>query len=167
MTFCYETIYILLPDLDDEALEAAKGRVTEAITGAGGRVYRRESWGRKRLAYTVAKQQRGYYQLVQYVGDGKVVADLERLFRLDDAFIKFLTVKLRKDPATVTDESAEEVAREPEPAPDRGPRGRGRGGRREREESESGGRPEPAAKAEPGAPDKARAEAAPAPTAAE
>jgi small subunit ribosomal protein S6 len=138
MPFCYETIYILLPDLDDAAVEAAKGRVAETVTAAGGRVYRRESWGRKRLAYTVAKQQRGNYQLVQYVGGAQVVADLERLFRLDEAFIKFLTVKLRKDPATVTDEGAEEVTREVEPAPDRAPRGRGRGrGRDEDAESDA------------------------------
>lgn len=135
MPFCYETIYILLPDLDDAAVEAAKGRVTETIAAAGGRVYRRENWGRKRLAYTVAKQQRGNYQLVQYVAGAQAVADLERLFRLDEAFIKFLTVKLRKNPATVTYEGAEEVAREVEPAPDRGSRGRGRG--RGRDESDS------------------------------
>jgi len=184
MTFCYETIYILLPDLDDEAVEAAKGRVIEIVTATGGRVFRRESWGRKRLAYTVAKQQRGNYQLIQYVGDGKTVADLERLFRLDDAFIKFLTIKLRRDPATVTDESAEEVTRETEPAPDRdrgdrdrdrdrgdrdrdrdrGPRGRGRdggggGGRREPEEAGSGARTEATA---PAGSDATPAPAAPA-----
>jgi len=155
MTFCYETIYILLPDLDDEAVEAAKGRVTEAVTGAGGRIFRRESWGRKRLAYTVAKQQRGNYQLIQYVGDGKTVGDLERLMRLDDAFIKYLTVKLRKDPATVTEETAEEVTREPEPPAgdrgDRGPRGPRRERPREREEAESRAKAEPAAKTESGA----------------
>lgn len=162
MPFCYETIYILMPDLDDEAVDAAKGRVNDAVTAGGGRIYRRESWGRKRLAYTVAKQQRGNYQLIQYIGDGALVTELERMFRLDDAFIKFLTIKLRRDPATVGDEAAEEVAREAEVASDRdrdrdrdrGPRG-GRGGRgggrgREREESESG------------APDRADAEAAPA-----
>jgi len=137
MPFCYETIYILLPDLDDEAVEAAKGRVTETVAAAGGRVYRRESWGRKRLAYTVAKQQRGNYQLVQYVGEPQVVADLERLFRLDEAFIKFLTIKLRKDPATVTGDGTEEVTREVEPAPDRGPRGRGRGRGRDDEDAEA------------------------------
>jgi len=129
MTLCYETIFILHPDLDDEAVEGAKARVGETIQGAGGRVYRRESWGRKRLAYTVAKQSRGNYQLVQYVADGQAVADLERLFRLDDAFLKFLTVKLRKDPATVGDEAAEEVTRETEPSSERPPRGRGGRGR--------------------------------------
>jgi small subunit ribosomal protein S6 len=173
MPFCYETIYILMPDLDDEAVEAAKGRVNDAVTAAGGRIYRRESWGRKRLAYTVAKQQRGNYQLIQYIGDGALVAGLERMFRLDDAFIKFLTIKLRRDPATVGDEATEEAAREAEAAAardrdrDRGPRG-GRGGRggggrgREREEREPAAKAEPAAGAESGAPDKAGAEAAPA-----
>jgi len=108
---CYETIYILHPDLSEEAVEAAKTKVEEIITGAGGRVYRRENWGKKRLAYTVAKQQRGIYQLLQYISDGKSNAELERAFRLDEAFIKFLTVKLRQDPATAEAKAQEDQAR--------------------------------------------------------
>jgi small subunit ribosomal protein S6 len=124
---CYETIYILHPDLADEAVEAAKAKVEETIGGTGGRVYRRESWGKKRLAYTVAKQQRGFYQLIQYIGDGKANAELERLFRLDEAFIKYLTVKLRQDPATAEAKAQEAEARGEE----RSGRGDDRSGRGE------------------------------------
>jgi len=122
---CYETIYILHPDLSDEAVEAAKTKVEEIITGSGGRVYRRENWGKKRLAYTVAKQQRGIYQLLQYIGDAKALAELERLFRLDESFIKFLTVKLRQDPATAEAQAQEAQARSEE----RAARGEDRSGR--------------------------------------
>jgi small subunit ribosomal protein S6 len=127
MQHCYETIFILHPDLSDEDVDAAKGRVEEAIAGTGGRIYRRENWGKKRLAYTVAKQQRGIYQLCRYIGSGQTVADLERMFRLDEAFIKFLTVRLKQDPATAEAQAEEADARAAEEKPARGddkPRGR-------------------------------------------
>ena len=121
---CYETIFILHPDLSDEDVDAAKTRVADIITATGGRIYRRENWGKKRLAYTVLKQQRGIYQLMQYIGTGQTIADLERMFRLDEAFIKFLTVRLRQDPATVPAQMVETGGRaEERPSrDDRGPR---------------------------------------------
>jgi small subunit ribosomal protein S6 len=121
---CYETIFILHPDLSDEDVDAAKTRVADIITATGGRIYRRENWGKKRLAYTVLKQQRGIYQLMQYIGTGQTIADLERMFRLDEAFIKFLTVRLKQDPATVPAQMVETGGRaEERPSrDDRGPR---------------------------------------------
>jgi len=151
---CYETIFILHPDLTDEDVDAAKTRVQEAITATGGRIYRREHWGKKRLAYTVAKQQRGIYLLIQYIGTAQTIADLERMFRLDEAFIKFLTIRLKQDPATVPAEVVETQGRaeeRPSRGDDRPPRGDDRGprgderGPRGRRGADSDDREEPAA----------------------
>lgn len=133
---CYETIFILHPDLSEEDMEAAKARVEEAITATDGRIYRRENWGKKRLAYTVAKQQRGIYQLARYIGSGQTVADLERMFRLDEAFIKFLTVRLKQDPATA-EAQAEEAAARAEEKPSRSEDKPGRGRRAPAQEGET------------------------------
>jgi small subunit ribosomal protein S6 len=108
---CYETIYIMHPDLGDDAVEAAKAKVDETLGAAGGRIYHRENWGKKRLAYTVAKQQRGIYQLIQFIGSGQNVADLERLFRLDEAYIKHLIVRRKEDPADAEAKAEEDAAK--------------------------------------------------------
>jgi small subunit ribosomal protein S6 len=108
---CYETIYIMHPDLGDDGVEAAKAKVDETLGAAGGRIYHRENWGKKRLAYTVAKQQRGIYQLIQFIGSGQTVADLERLFRLDEAYIKHLIVRRKEDPATAEAKAEEDAAK--------------------------------------------------------
>lgn len=101
---CYETIYILHPDLGEEAVATARGKVTDLIDKGNGRLYRRENWGKKRLAYNIAKQNKGNYQLIRYVGDAGIMSAMERLFRLDEAFLKFLTIKLDIDPESVKDE---------------------------------------------------------------
>lgn len=110
---CYETIYILHPDLGEEAEQAAKERVAGIIADAGGRVYHKENWGKKRLAYEIAKQSKGVYQLVRYIGNAAAVAELERQFRLDESFLKFLTIRLKTDPATIGETVTEGGAPQP------------------------------------------------------
>jgi small subunit ribosomal protein S6 len=153
---CYETIYILHPDLGDEAVDAAKTRVDEIMAATGARIYRRENWGRKRLAYTVAKQQKGNYQLIQYIGSGQTVADLERMFRLDDAFIKYLTVRLKQDPATAEAQAKEAEAKAEARADERTERGRS-DDRPDRGRGRGRGRPEAGGPAESGSPAEAPA----------
>ncbi|MBI5138103.1 MAG: 30S ribosomal protein S6 [Nitrospirae bacterium] len=111
---CYETIYILHPDLGEEAEQAAKERVAGVVAAAGGRVYHKENWGKKRLAYDVRKQNKGVYQLVRFIGNAAAVAELERQFRLDESFLKFLTIRLKADPATIGDSVTESGAPQPQ-----------------------------------------------------
>jgi len=96
---CYETLYIIHPEAG-EGGDTAKGEVEKRITDNGGRIYYRENWGNKRLAYDIAKQSKGNYQLVRYVATPEVLSEMERLFRLDEAYLKFLTIRLKEDPAT-------------------------------------------------------------------
>jgi small subunit ribosomal protein S6 len=93
----YETIYILRSDVDADAAERVQARVVEVIDRAKGKLVKVEGWGRRRLAYPVAKQRRGVYVYVKYVGMGGLVAELERNLKLQDVVLKFQTVKLRDD----------------------------------------------------------------------
>lgn len=148
---CYETIYILHPDLGDEAVDAAKARVEDALTATGGRIYQRENWGKKRLAYPIAKQQRGFYQLIRFIGDGRGVADIERLFRLDEAFIKHLIVRLKQDPATAEAQAEEAAAKAAERAAEKASEKGDKPARakaRPKPEGKAGAAPEPAEKTE-------------------
>ncbi len=112
---CYETIYILDAELGEEAEQAAKDRVAELIDQAGGRIYYKENWGKKRLAYEIRKHTKGVYQLIRFISSPEGIATLERNFRLDEAYLKFLTIRLSDDPETVgeqveTPEEGEAVA---------------------------------------------------------
>jgi len=104
---CYETIFIMHPDLDEAAEQAAKDAVKAIIDEVEGRIYQVENWGKKRLAYKIRKQSKGIYQLIRFIGNAESVAKMERLFRLDEAYLKFLTLRLKDDPATAGTEVAE------------------------------------------------------------
>jgi len=88
----YETIYILRPDIDAESAEKVGARVSEVVSKENGKLTQVELWGRRRLAYDIAKHKRGVYVFVKYLGDGKVVAEIERNLRLADGVLKYQTV---------------------------------------------------------------------------
>jgi len=88
----YETIYILRPDVDADTADKVQGRVAEVIDREKGKLLKVEAWGRRRLAYPVAKQKKGVYLYVKYVGKGGLVQEVERNLKLQDAVLKFQTV---------------------------------------------------------------------------
>jgi len=92
----YETIYVLRPDAGRETSESIGTRVLDVISKQHGSLTRVENWGYRKLAYPVRKHGRGVYVYLKYVGDGQLVSELERNLRLQDAVLKFQTVKIGK-----------------------------------------------------------------------
>lgn len=90
----YETIYVLRPDAGRETSESISTRVLDVISKQHGSLTRVENWGYRKLAYPVRKHGRGVYVYLKYVGDGVLVSELERNLRLQDAVLKFQTVKI-------------------------------------------------------------------------
>ena len=95
----YETIYILRPDIDAEAAEKLGQRVQEVVAKEQGQLTKVELWGRRRLAYDIAKQKRGVYVYLKYLGGGRVVSEVERSLRLSDGVLKYQTVLVGNDVA--------------------------------------------------------------------
>ncbi len=91
----YETIYIMRPDIDAESAEKVGTRLSEVVDREKGKLTKVEFWGRRRLAYDIAKHRRGIYVYLKYLGDGKVVSEVERNLRLADGVLKYQTVLLR------------------------------------------------------------------------
>ncbi|WP_437525193.1 30S ribosomal protein S6 [Sorangium sp. So ce726] len=93
----YETIYILRPDIDADGAERIGSRLAEVVGRESGRLTKVETWGRRRLAYDIAKHRRGVYVYLKYLGGGKVVSEIERNLRLSDGVLKYQTVLVRND----------------------------------------------------------------------
>jgi small subunit ribosomal protein S6 len=93
----YETIYVLRQDVDPDSADKVAGRVADVVSRENGKLVKVETWGRRKLAYTVAKQRRGIYYYLKYLGGGAVVTELERNLRMLDTVLKFQTVQLRDD----------------------------------------------------------------------
>lgn len=100
----YETIYILRSDVDADSAEKVQNRVSEVVGRENGKLVKVEAWGRRKLAYPVAKQKKGVYVYVKYVGKGGLVQELERNLKLADSVMKFQTILVRDsvDESTLT-----------------------------------------------------------------
>jgi small subunit ribosomal protein S6 len=104
----YEVVAIVKSDLPDEDITAIIDRSQTIITDRKGVIAKLDKWGKRRLAYEINKHKDGFYFLIDFAGDGPIVAEIERNFKIDDRILKFMTVK--KEGAVTREGMDEEVA---------------------------------------------------------
>lgn len=111
----YETTYITRPDVSDDNQKTFLDKVKGIIAAHGGQVVAVEDWGRRRLAYPIQKETRGYYTYIMYTGNNSLVAELERNLRINESVMRFLSVKLGDDfdPAKIKRKPTPNVAATP------------------------------------------------------
>jgi len=93
----YETIAILDPDLSEERRTPVFERLTKLIPDQNGFLVKLDEWGIRRLAYDIKNKPRGYYICLDLCGNGALVNEMERFFRIDDRVLKYMTVVQDKD----------------------------------------------------------------------
>ncbi len=90
----YETTFILRPNLGEDQFTEIIDRTSAIITDDGGTIINTDRWGIKRLAYEIKKEVQGYYVNLNYAAPGNTVDEVERIFRIDDRLLRYLTIKL-------------------------------------------------------------------------
>jgi small subunit ribosomal protein S6 len=88
----YEFTFVVQPEISDDGIQAISQRFEGILAGHASEKLFYEDWGRRRLAYEIRNFQKGHYQVLHFLSDGKVVPELERSARLDDSILRFLTV---------------------------------------------------------------------------
>jgi len=89
----YETIYIIRPGASEDDITAIIDRTNGVIEKFNGKIDTLDRWGIKKLAYTINKDTQGYYVFSEYAGMPEAVNEIERLFRIDDKILRYMTVK--------------------------------------------------------------------------
>ncbi|MDD4261784.1 30S ribosomal protein S6 [Syntrophaceticus schinkii] len=89
----YETLFVLKPDLDEDATTAAIERLTELIQKNKGTVEQINRWGKKRLAYEIEDYREGYYTLVYFQGEPETAKELDRVMRISDFLLRHTIVR--------------------------------------------------------------------------
>ncbi|GAB6144265.1 30S ribosomal protein S6 [Desulfocicer niacini] len=115
----YETIFIADPDLQEDARKNLFDKFTNLLAQENGILVDFDDWGNRKLAYEIKKKARGHYVCMTYGGNGALVTELERNFRLDDKIMKFMTVLLEKNvnPSDLEQEIAAAAESEEEAKP--------------------------------------------------
>jgi small subunit ribosomal protein S6 len=88
----YECVYILDPSLEELAVKEKSGKFSEIVTSRGGTVRKVDMWGKRKLAYPIAKRFEGSYVLMSFDGDNDILNELNRVYRFDDMVLRHLIV---------------------------------------------------------------------------
>jgi small subunit ribosomal protein S6 len=89
----YELVFIVTPDVADDALEPVINNVTQFIIGKGGTVSEVTQWGRKKLAYPIKHVLEGNYILIKFKLDPSANKELETNLKIAEKIIRYLLIK--------------------------------------------------------------------------
>ena len=109
----YESVLIARQDLGASQINTLVSDLSEVIKKEGGEVVKVDNWGLKNLAYRIKKNRKGYYVLINIVAPANAVAEYERLVRLNEDIIRYMTVRVEdfnNDVASEEDSAAVEEA---------------------------------------------------------
>ena len=94
MKVTYEAMLAFNPNLDEEGLATLLDNLKEIITREGGFIVQEKDLGKRKFAYPVKKFQSGHYHLLYFSGPPAAVSEMERILKLSEDVLRFLTVKL-------------------------------------------------------------------------
>ena len=91
----YESVIIGRQDLTPGQFETLLEKFIAVIQSFKGEIKKRENWGIRNLAYKINKNRKGHYTLLNIDGPPEAIQEYERLMRLDEDIIRFLTMKIK------------------------------------------------------------------------
>ena len=93
----YESMYILKPDLEEEARAALIERFSDIVKQNGGAVEKIDERGTRKLAYPINYINDGYYVLMYFSAPAELPAELERNYKISDDVMRFIVINLDKE----------------------------------------------------------------------
>lgn len=90
----YETVFIINPNVEEEGIKSLIQKFSDLINNDG-KVTEVNEMGKRKLAYEIQKNKEGYYVSVDFEANPDVIKELERVYRITDNVMKFITI--RKD----------------------------------------------------------------------
>ena len=89
----YEVLYVITPELDEEADKVVMDKFADIITANGGEIEKTEVWGKRRLAYPIDYKTEGFYVLVVFNANPELPRELERNMRNDERLMRYMVTR--------------------------------------------------------------------------
>jgi small subunit ribosomal protein S6 len=86
-------VLIFSASIDEAAVNEELAKITAIIDKSTGFVTKTDIWGVKRLAYPIKHQENGFYVILYFSSDTKVLPELDRLNKINDKILRHLIVK--------------------------------------------------------------------------
>ena len=103
----YESVLIARQDLGTSQVNTLVDELKNVISAQGGEVVRVDNWGLKNLAYRIKKNRKGYYVVLNISAPANAIFEFERLARLNEDIIRYMTVKVEEFGSKNEETSAE------------------------------------------------------------
>ena len=91
----YEVCFIVHPD-QSEQVPAMIERYRATVTSKKGTIHRLEDWGRRQLAFPLAKVHKAHYVLMNIECDNETLSELEHSFKFNDAVLRHLIIRMER-----------------------------------------------------------------------
>ncbi len=106
----YESVLIARQDLGASQVNNIVSDMSKVIADQGGEVVRVDNWGLKNLAYRIKKNRKGYYVLLNISAPAQAIAEYERLLRVNEDIIRYMTVKVEDFSEALSNDGSEAAA---------------------------------------------------------
>lgn len=102
----YEVMYIVNPETAADDVTKLNENLQGVIENQGGSVVKLDNMGKRKMAYEIKRKTEGHYVLFEIEGSGKEILELERRMRVNDAIMRFITVRVDEDRKTAAKHTA-------------------------------------------------------------
>ena len=89
----YELMLIFDPSLEENVITEELSKITSIIEKEKGEILNKDIWGLKKLAYPIKRQDNGFYAVLYFNSDARVLSELDRLNKINDKILRHLIVK--------------------------------------------------------------------------
>ena len=89
----YEIMYIIRPDIEEEAYTALIERMNSVLTDHGAEIDKVEEKGKRRFAYEMNGYRDGYYVIINFKADHNAINEFDRQAKFTENIIRHLIVR--------------------------------------------------------------------------
>jgi small subunit ribosomal protein S6 len=89
----YEVMYILKPELEEEAINTTVTRFEDVVKNIGGEIVKTDRWGKRRLAHEVNGYLEGFYVLMYIKAPNNASQEIDRVLKIHDDVIRHIVIK--------------------------------------------------------------------------
>tara|TARA_Y100000590_G_scaffold292934_1_gene329901 strand:- start:1713 stop:2033 length:321 start_codon:yes stop_codon:yes gene_type:complete len=92
----YEHTLIVKPDLSETQVKSILTKYEDIIKKNSGKILKTEDWGLKNFSHSIKNNKKGFYFHIKLEGIGKTIEELEKAENIDQAMIRYLTIRVKK-----------------------------------------------------------------------
>ncbi|GAA1932632.1 30S ribosomal protein S6 [Nocardioides marmoribigeumensis] len=89
----YEVMVILDPSLDERTVAPSLDTYLNVVRQDGGQVTNVDVWGKRRLAYEIAKNPEGIYAVIDLEAEPATVKELDRQLTLNESVLRTKVIR--------------------------------------------------------------------------